>query len=230
TLCAAPAGLAGGSGECGRRRGRRKPVTAREVPWVEGLTFGQALARTAERFGGHDGLVFPHLASRRTYRELQADVHRAARALLALGVQRGEAVGVWATNWPQWVVTQFAAADAGAVLVNINPAYRAHELQYVLNQADITTLLLTDRFKASSFFDTLAGVCPELSACPPGGLRSAACPRLRWVVSIKHDKRPGMLNWDEFLGRGAAVPEAERERRHTEGTAEEVVNIQYTSG
>src|SRR5262249_35243547 len=102
--------------------------------------------------------------------------------------------------------------------------------QYVLNQADITTLLLTDRFKTSSFFDTLAGVCPELSACPPGELRSAACPRLRWVVSIKHDKRPGMLNWDEFLERGAAVPEAERRRRHTEGAPEEVVNIQYPSG
>src|SRR5262245_38460675 len=107
-------------------------------PWVDGLTFTDVLARTAERCGGQDALVFPALAYRRSYADFRDEVRTCARALLALGVERGEHLGIWATNWPQWVIVQFAAAHAGAVLVNINPAYRGHELEYVLNQADIT--------------------------------------------------------------------------------------------
>jgi fatty-acyl-CoA synthase len=186
-------------------------------PWIDGLTFGDVLASTALRFGDHDALVFPQLAYRRTYAAFHADVRQLARALLTLGVRRGEHIGIWATNWPQWVLTQFAAAHTGAVLVNINPAYRAHELEYVLNQADITTLFLTDRFKASNYFHMLADV-------------SANCPRLRHVVSIKDDKRLGMLNWGELLERAAEVPDGELTRRQAEVRADDVVNIQYTSG
>src|SRR5262245_2013815 len=107
-------------------------MTTADHPWVDGLTFSQALARTVERFGDHDALVFPQLGYRRSYAAFQADVREAARALLALGIQRGEHVGIWATSWPQWVVLQLATAHIGAVLVNINPAYRSHELAYVL--------------------------------------------------------------------------------------------------
>src|SRR5262245_65408702 len=102
-----------------------------------------------------------------------------SKALLALGVRKGEHVGIWATNWPQWVITQFAAAQIGTVLVNINPAYRAHELEYVLNQADITTLLLGHRFKASDFHRILAEICPEVEHGEPATLRTTKCPRLR---------------------------------------------------
>jgi fatty-acyl-CoA synthase len=194
------------------------------------MTFAQVLARTAAQFPDHDALVFPWLNHRRSYRAFHAEVRRLARALLALGVARGEHVGIWATNWPQWVVTQFAAAAAGAVLVNINPAYRAHELAYVLAQADITTLLLTDRFKGSDYFELLTTVCPELHTSAPGELRAAACPRLRRVVSIQPAKRPGMLRWDELLARADDVPEAALDARQAEIGPEDVVNIQYTSG
>jgi fatty-acyl-CoA synthase len=197
-------------------------MPALEPPSVEGLTFAQVLARTAARFPDHDALVFPWLNHRRSYRDFYAEVCRLARALLALGVARGEHIGIWATSWPQWVVTQFAAASVGAVLVNINPSYRAHELAYVLAQADIATLLLTDRFKGSDYFDLLASICPELPA--------AACPRLRHVVSIQRVKRPGMLNWDELLDRADATPEAELDRRQAEVGPQDMVNIQYTSG
>src|SRR5581483_6077077 len=142
----------------------------------------------------------------------------------------GEHVGIWATNWPQWVVTQFAAAAVGAVLVNVNPSYRAHELAYVLRQADVTALLLTDRFRGADYFEMLAAVCPELASAPPGALRAAACPRLRHVVSIKQDSRPGVRTWDEFLALADRVPEAELERRGAAVTPADVVNIQYTSG
>jgi fatty-acyl-CoA synthase len=206
-------------------------MTSTDRPWVDGLTFGQVFATTAGRFGDHDALVFPQLQYRRTYADLHAEVREAARAFLALGVRRGEHVGIWATNWPQWVVTQFAAAQVGAILVNINPAYRAHELQYVLSQADITTLVLTDRFKSSNYFELLTEVCPELSACPAGkGLRAVACPKLRRVISINAEKRPGMLSWEEFLRQAAGVTDAELDRRQGEVKAENVVSIQYTSG
>jgi fatty-acyl-CoA synthase len=201
-----------------------------ERPWVDGLTFAEVLRQTAERHGGRDALVFPWLNHRRSYDEFRADVRRAARALMALGVGRGENVGVWATNWPQWVVLQFAAAHVGAVLVNVNPAYRAHELRYVLQQADITALFLTDRYKTSDYFDLLTEVCPELGHCPPGELRAAACPRLRRAVSIRETKRPGMRAWGEFLALSDGVSEADLDRRAAELGPGDVVNIQYTSG
>ncbi len=199
-------------------------------PWVDGLTFEQVLARTVEQHGGRDALVFPQLGHRRSYREFQADVRVAALTLLGLGVGRGEHVGLWATSWPQWVVTQFAAAEMGAVLVNINPAYRAHELEYVLNQADITTLFLTDRFKNTEYFAILGDVCPELASCPAGELRSTRCPKLRRVISIKEEAQPGMLTWSSFRDRADAVPESELIWRRAEVRPEDVVNIQYTSG
>src|SRR5260370_39747271 len=124
-----------------------------ERPWVEGLTFAEVLARTVERSGSRDALVFPQFSCRRSYAQFQSDVEEVARALMALGIDRGDHVGIWATNCPQWVIAQFATAQMGAVLVNINPAYRGHELEYVLNQADIVALLLTDTFRGTSFFD-----------------------------------------------------------------------------
>jgi fatty-acyl-CoA synthase len=199
-------------------------------PWVDGLTFAEVLTQTVERFGRHDALAFPHLGYRRTYREFQAEVRETARALLAIGIQRGEHVGIWATNWPQWVIVQFATAQVGAVLVNINPAYRAHELAYVLNQADITTLFLTDRFRSSSFFDILAEVCPELSGCASDDLRAPACPKLRRLISIQPETRPGIWSWNDFRRQAASVSDADLDCREKEGRAGDIVNIQYTSG
>jgi fatty-acyl-CoA synthase len=184
-------------------------------PWVDGLTFAQVLAATAGRHGGNDAVVFPQFGHRRTYAEFHAEVREVAKALLALGVGRGEHVGIWATNWPQWLLAQFAVAHVGAVLVNINPAYRAHELEYVLNQADITTLFLTDRFKGADYFDILG---------------AARCPRLRRVISIKQEQRPGVLAWDDFRAGGRETSDAELDRRAAEVRADDIANIQYTSG
>src|SRR5579872_3955311 len=199
-------------------------------PWVDGLTFAQVLSATANDHGGRDAVIFPQLGHRRTYTAFHAEVREVALALLALGVERGEHVGIWATNWPQWVLVQFAAAQVGAVLVNINPAYRAHELEYVLNQADITTLFLTDRFKDTDYFDILFAVCPELATCPTNAVQAAKCPRLRRVISIKQERRGGMLAWDAFRALGEGIADTQLDRRAAEVRAGDVVNIQYTSG
>lgn len=201
-----------------------------ENPWIDGRTFAQVLSHTAERHGDRDALIFPWLGVRRTYREFHGDVRDAAKALIALGIERGEHVGIWATNWPQWVVMQFATAHIGAVLVNVNPAYRASELDYVLKQADIAALFLTDCFKSSNYFDILGEVCPELATTERGNLQSSSFPKLRHVVGIKPQRRPGCLAWNDFLAMGVSVSDADLDRRDAEVLPDDVVNIQYTSG
>ena len=159
------------------------------TPWVDGLTIGQVLTATAQRFGGREALVFPQLSRRWTWRQFADDVDAAARGLLSLGIRTGEHVALWATNVPQWVLLQFATARIGAVLVNINPAYRAHELAYVLDQADIAVLFLTDLFKSSRFFDILADARTQVP-----------CLKLRHVVSLQDTKPDGALTWQDQLG------------------------------
>ncbi|GIW80089.1 MAG: AMP-binding protein [Gemmatales bacterium] len=200
-------------------------------PWVDGLTIAQAVGQTARRFPTNDAVVFPQLGYRRSYAEFLTEAKEIARGLLSLGVERGDAIGIWSTNWPEWVMVQFAAAHAGAILVNINPAYRPRELEYVLNQADIRVLLLSDSFKTSNYFEILAEVCPEINTETKGQpLKTAKCPKLRHVVSIKNAKRPGMLNWQELKARAAEVTGEELEKRAAQLVPEDVVNIQYTSG
>src|SRR5258708_1494892 len=152
------------------------------VPWVEGRTIGEVLEATVEAHGSNDALVFPQLGLRLSYRQFFERVDAAARGLLALGIQPGEHVALWATNVPEWVVLQFATARIGAVLVTINPAYRPFELKYVLNQCDAVALFLVDRFKSSDYFAMLREVCPDLAKAAPGELATAEFPRLRWVV------------------------------------------------
>jgi fatty-acyl-CoA synthase len=205
-------------------------MPALDRPWIDGLTFGQTLAQTAARCPDRDALVFPQLGYRVSYQQFRDEVYEIARGLLALGVQRGESVGIWATNWPQWIVTQFAVAEIGAVLVNINPANRTHELSYVLQQADVAVLLLTDQFKSSDYFAILAEACPELDRSPADQFRAPGFPRLRNVISIKAAKRGGMLNWSELRSRASQVSIADFERRRAEVMPRDIANIQYTSG
>jgi fatty-acyl-CoA synthase len=201
-----------------------------DMPWVNGLTMGLVLRQTADRRQDRDALVFPASAYRQNYVAFAAEVRGVARALIALGVRSGEHIGIWATNIPEWVSIQFAAAEVGAVLVNVNPAYRAHELAYVLKQADITTLFLTDRFKTSDFFQVLNAVCPELDDCQAGDVRGAACPRLRHVIGLRGEKRSGVWSWDAFRRQGESVSDTELERRSAAIEPNCIVNIQYTSG
>jgi fatty-acyl-CoA synthase len=205
-------------------------MDAEDRPWVDGQTFGSVLATIANRFGDQDALVFPHLGYRRSYVVFHRDVNECARALIALGIRHGDHIGIWATNWPQWVVLQFAVATVGAVLVNINPAYRSHEASYVLNQADIAALFLTDQFKSSNYLDLLAEICPELASCSADEAHPAACPKLRQVVCIKETKQPGILGWSEFLGHAASVSQADLQKRAATVKPDDVVSIQYTSG
>ena len=209
---------------------KHPPIDESATPWVEGLTMPQVLRETVHRYGQHDALVFPARGLRVSYAEFSEQVDLAARGLLALGIKHGEHVAIWATNVPEWVVLQFAAARIGAVLVNINPAYRAHELKYVLNQSDSVALVLVGRFKSSDYFAMLDEVCPELASSAPGQVHSKDFPKLRWVVSLEQDAPPGAITWREMLDRANSVPAGKLAELDAQLDPRQPINIQYTSG
>src|SRR5580698_3783540 len=142
------------------------------TPFIDD-TIGVHFDRIVERFGERDALIVRHQQIRWTYRELKERVDAFAAGLLALGLKRGDRVGIWSPNNAEWVITQFATAKAGLVLVNINPAYRQHELDYALNKVGCRALVTATAFKSSDYAGMLAQLMPELADSAPGHLRAA---------------------------------------------------------
>ncbi len=191
-----------------------------------GVCFDRAVARFAER----DALVVRHQEIRWSWRALKERVDAFAAGLLALGLEPGERVGIWSPNNAEWVVTQFATAKAGLILVNINPAYRVTELEYALNKAGCKALVTAARFRTSDYLGILGELAPELAAAAPGALEAARLPDLRLVIALGGEPAPGTLQFDDVYGLGSA---AERDR--LADLAEKLqfddpINIQFTSG
>src|SRR5215217_4685539 len=199
---------------------------------VEGLTVGSLLDLVAERRPDDDALVYPDRGLRYTYGEFKEVVERCARALMALGLEKGDHVAVWGQNVPEWVTLQFATGKMGAVLVTVNPAYKAHELKYVLDQSDSAALFLTRGVKDADFVEILAQAVPELAESADGELSVQELPHLRHAVLMGEGDNGGLpiMKFEEFMERGEEVsPEELRERQESLG-ADEVINMQYTSG
>ena len=193
-------------------------------------TIGGALNRAAERWGDCDALVARHQHLRLSYRALRDEADRAARALIALGVQRGDRVGIWSGNRAEWMITQYAAAKAGAVLVNINPAYRLRELEYALTQSEVSVLVAARRFRSTDYVETLLGLIPELGAKGTGPLQAQRVPALRHLIYLGNDAEPGGISWVEFVDLGNRIAARELEAREMALQFDDPVNIQYTSG
>ncbi|MBI1314834.1 AMP-binding protein [bacterium] len=200
------------------------------VPWVSGLTIGQVLRETARRNARQDAVVFPQLDVRLNWQDFDALVDRAAKGLLALGFEPGDHFGVWATNWPEWLVLQFATARTGVVLVTINPAYRTSELQFALQQSEIRGLALIQRFKTSNYYQMLLDVCPELVSATAGHLCSDSLPNLEWVIQFHGAEHPGMLTWARLLKAGESVSDGELQSCERLLAASAPIALQYTSG
>lgn len=195
-----------------------------------GTTIGDMLDDTAARFPHNDALIVHHQDIRFTYQQFKAVVDDCARAFMALGIQKGDRVGVWSPNRYEWTVTQFATAKIGAILVNINPSYRLHELEYALNQSECSTLVTADQFKASLFSEMLYALAPELQDSPKGHLNTAKAPQLRTIICLSEDERPGMWRWDDFLQEAEKITPEALAIRQGSLAADEPINIQYTSG
>lgn len=191
---------------------------------------GDAFDATVARFPDREALVVRHQQLRYTWRQLADAVDQHARALMALGVQAGDRLGIWAPNCAEWCITQFASAKIGAILVNINPAYRSSELDYALSQSGCRWVICADAFKTSDYHAMLCDLVPGLSACKPGAVHCERLPELRGVISLALKPPPGFLAWYDLQARAGEVSVEALGRRQASLRPCEPINIQYTSG
>ncbi len=204
-----------------------KGSTAR--PLIE-ATIPEFLAEVVRRHGERTAAVFSAAAVRWTYAEMSALIDRLAAGLLAIGVYKGDRVGIWAPNRPEWVLLQFATARIGAILVNINPAYRTHELEYALNKVGVSALFVAPQFRGSDYMAMIAELAPEMAACPPGRLRAARLPALRIVVQLGPDPAPGALPFEAVMRAGHKPGRSRLDAIGWGLKPDDPINIQFTSG
>jgi len=202
---------------------------AAEPPLID-ETIGERLLKTAARFPDREALVVRHQDVRWTWRDYVERIDRLAVGLLALGLGRGDRVGIWAPNCAEWCLVQFATARIGAILVNINPAYRVFELEYALNKSGCRAVIAAERFKSSEYLRMLHDLAPELDHCAPGRLHAAKLPALETVIRMGDAHSPGMFNFDEVAALGSADEQARLPEIAAGLSPQDVINIQFTSG
>lgn len=200
-----------------------------ELPLL-GETIPQCLDRIAATHPFNEAVVSIHQNQRHYYSVVKEIVDNAAKAFIALGIKKGDRVAIWSTNNFEWWVTQFATAKIGAILVNINPAYRTHELEYVLKSSRASALLLIENFKSSNYVNMFYEICPEAKEAKAGFLDSWRFPHLKSVVFIGRKEYPGMLTRKNFYHKAADIPDHKLEKMAGALDIDDVINIQYTSG
>ena len=180
-------------------------------------TIGQELDHSAALHGGLEALVSRYQGVRLTYAELREQAERLARALIALGVQAGDRIGIWSPNNAEWVITQYGAAKAGAILVNVNPAYKTQELDYILDRAGVSLLVSARAFRSTDYVAMLEEVRGDLLG-------------LRQIVLLGSAPEPWALSWGELLARADETPVEDLRQREALLGFDDPINIQYTSG
>ncbi|MCY7799966.1 AMP-binding protein [Bacillus haynesii] len=194
------------------------------------LTIGKLLEKTAVNTPDHEAVVYPDRGLRYTYRQFDQLCRKVAKGLMALGIDKGEHVAIWASNTPEWLTAQFASAKTGAVLVTVNTNYQLSELEYVLKQSDATTLILMESYRGTSYIDILYKLIPELKESEPGKLASERLPFLKNIILMGDKRHPGMYLWDDLLKLSGSVSEKALDRRMERLEEHDVINMQYTSG
>ena len=187
-----------------------------ETPLL-GETIGACLDRIAGQFGERDALISCHQRIRYTYGELHREVERVACGLLSLGVERGDRIGVWSPNCAEWLIAQYALAKVGAIMVNINPAYRLRELEHALSQSGVSVLIAAQAFRGANYVEMLEQVTPKLSS-------------LKTLVYLGANRAGSGMMWDELLAGASVVPISQLREREALLQFDDAVSIQYTSG
>ena len=193
-------------------------------------TLGQALDKAAERWPDQEAVVVRDQGVRLTFAELRREADRLAVGLIALGLKPGDRVGLWSPNRIEWVLTQYATAKAGLILVNINPGYRAAELEYALNKVECTAVICADRFKTTDYIGILRQIVPELDHCPPGALRAARLPHLTTAVHFADTEEPGFYRFRDIQALGGSADRARLNELSEILQPDDPINIQFTSG
>ncbi len=195
-----------------------------------GQTIGDILNEVAEKYPENEAIVSPKQEIRLTYRQFREAVDQVARGLMALDINKGDRVGIWAMNYAEWIIVQFATAKIGAIMVNINPSYRTFELEYCLKQSEIKLLILQGRFKTSDYVGMFYETCPEAYESRPGRILSEKFPFLKTVVFMGDIPYNGMYQWDDLLKKAESISQDELIEREKALDFDDAINIQYTSG
>ncbi|HIF10236.1 MAG TPA: AMP-binding protein [Sneathiellales bacterium] len=193
-------------------------------------TIGRAFDDAVVRWGNREALVVCHQGIRWTYDDLKREVDACAAALLALGLEPGDRIGIWAPNCAEWTVVQYATAKAGLVLVNINPAYRVSELEYALNKVECQALVLAPRFKSSDYVQMISDLAPELKNSAPGDLRAEKLPHLRTVVHLGNDDQSGMFRFADLKALANDSHHKSVVALSKKLMPDDPINVQFTSG
>lgn len=194
------------------------------------LTVGDLLEKQVELYPEHEAVVYPELNLRKTYTEFNEIVNQTAKGFISIGIKKGDHIAIWSDNKFEWLVTQFASAKIGAVLVTVNTNYQSSELEYLLRQSDSMTLIMAEEYKGTSYIDVLNNVCPLINQSEKGNINSSKLPHLKNVVIISDETFECAYNWKEVVDRGDTVDDKQLETMKTSLHYDEVINMQYTSG
>ena len=197
---------------------------------LEFVTIPQLLRATVARHGPRDALVFADTGERRSYYDFDREIDALASGLLAMGLQKGERVGIWSPNRYEWILTQFASARVGLVMVNINPAYRLAEVEYALNKVGCKALILAKSFKTSDYLGMIRQLAPELASCEPGRLSSVKLPTLKSIVVMDADPGPGAFAFEQVQNLGGPAQQLRLATIDSSLNPDDAINIQFTSG
>ncbi|HEY5468449.1 MAG TPA: AMP-binding protein [Coriobacteriia bacterium] len=194
------------------------------------LAIGQYFERQVAAPPDHDFIVYPDRDLRWTYAQFDERVDRLARGLLAIGLEKGDNLGIWARNVPDWLTFAFATAKIGVVLVTVNPVYKSHELAYVIEQSDMKALVIIDAFRDVDYVEIIRELVPEASTQERGHLESPKFPRLKSLIYMGPEKHRGFYNVPELLLLGGHMPDDELRAITATLKDDDVINMQYTSG
>ncbi|MCY4305638.1 MAG: AMP-binding protein [Aestuariivita sp.] len=199
-------------------------------PPLSQKTIPQFFKDAVSHFSTNVAVIFPEQKVKLTYNELDKAIDDVARGLLALGLEKGDRVGILSPNRLEWILTQFATARVGLVLVNINPAYRLNELKFGLNKVGCKALISAQSFKTSDYVGMIKELAPEMNKCKPGQLRSAQLPSLRAVIFIGSDQFHGALSFHQLSKLGGPAEQSRLSEISGLLNRDEAINIQFTSG
>lgn len=194
------------------------------------ITVGGLIERNAKEYPDKLCLKFPITGYERTWKEFDEETTKIAKGFLKMGIKKGDHVAIWANNCPEWILTFFATAKIGAILVTVNTSYKIFELEYLLRQSDSKCLVMIESMKDSNYYNIINELCPSLKDSKPGQLNDPMLPFLKDVVFVGEDNRPGMYNFKELYTMGDEASDKEYEEIRSTLDVHEVVNMQYTSG
>ncbi|PZQ88505.1 MAG: fatty acid--CoA ligase [Acinetobacter johnsonii] len=195
-----------------------------------GMTIGEKFDQACQQYAEQDAVVSLHQNVRLTYKELQTQVNAFACSLLKLGLKKGDRLAIWSPNCVEWTITQFAAFKAGIILVNLNPAYKSNELEYVLNKVSCKGLVIASQFKSTNYQDILMKIAPEIKGAENKVLKAERLPHLKYIIKIDEEEHTGLHRFSDLL-----TPPSKRQLNQLELVAsesqfDETINIQFTSG